>query len=90
MMLRLVLILNILLIEFAEIKAQCVSGINTFPYNEGFETSNGGWISGGVGNDWTWGSPTKPVINSAGSGSRCWVIGGLTNSSYNDLSLIHI
>ncbi len=83
-MLRLVLILNILLIEFAEIKAQCVSGINTFPYNEGFETSNGGWISGGVGNDWTWGSPTKPVINSAGSGSRCWVIGGLTNSSYND------
>ncbi len=84
MMLRLALILYILLIEFAEIKAQCVSGISTFPYNEGFETSNGGWTSGGAGNDWAWGTPAKPVITGAGGGTKCWIVGGLTGSSYTN------
>lgn len=63
---------------------QCVGGIYSFPYSEGFESSDGGWVSGGVGNDWAWGTPHKPVISSAGSGSKCWVIGGLTGSSYTD------
>lgn len=64
--------------------AQCVAGINSFPYNESFEASDGGWVSGGAGNDWAWGTPSKPVITSAGGGSKCWVIGGLTGSSYTN------
>ena len=64
--------------------AQCSSAINTFPFTEGFETSNGGWVSGGTGNDWIWGTPNKPVITAAGGGAKCWVIGGLTGSSYTD------
>ena len=66
------------------VNAQCGSFINSFPYNEGFETSGGGWFAGGAGSDWTWGAPSKPVITGAGSGSRCWVIGGLTSSSYTN------
>lgn len=64
--------------------SQCAGGINSFPYSEGFESSAGGWSSGGVGDDWAWGTPSKPVISSAGGGNKCWVIGGLTGSSYTD------
>lgn len=63
---------------------QCVNPIQSFPYNEGFETSDGQWFSGGTANDWAWGQPQKPVINKAASGIKCWITGGLTNSSYND------
>jgi gliding motility-associated-like protein len=73
-----------LLIRLVETAAQCSSGINTFPYNESFEINDGGWTSGGVGNDWAWGTPAKPVISAAGGGSKCWIVGGLTGSSYTN------
>lgn len=60
--------------------AQC---INTFPYTQDFEAGNGGWVSGGSGNDWAWGAVSKPVITGAASGNNCWVTGGLTTSFYN-------
>ncbi len=63
--------------------AQCGATIAVFPYHEDFETSQGGWVSGGTGDDWAWGAPNKPTINSAGSGQNCWVTGGLTGSFYN-------
>jgi gliding motility-associated-like protein len=84
MQLRLPFILVLLLTGFTESAAQCSTTISSFPYREGFETSAGGWNSGGVGNDWAWGTPAKPVISSAGGGTRCWVIGGLTASSYTN------
>ena len=62
--------------------AQCSTTITTFPYTEGFEAAPA-WTSGGSGNDWAWGSPSKPVINGAGGGTNCWVIGGLTASTYS-------
>jgi gliding motility-associated-like protein len=78
----------ILLIGFINciqsVNGQCTTPINTFPYNEGFETSGGGWFAGGTGSDWTWGTPSKPVITAAGGGTRCWIIGGLTASSYTN------
>ena len=65
-------------------KAQCSSAISSYPYSEGFELNNGGWTSGGtVGNDWAWGTPNKPVISGAATGAKCWIVGGLTTSSYN-------
>lgn len=64
--------------------AQCATPISIFPYTEGFELTNGSWTSGGTASSWAWGSPTKPLINSAAGGTKCWVIGGLTNSSYSD------
>lgn len=63
--------------------AQCPLTIDVFPHLEDFE-SGPVWTSGGAGSDWAWGTPAKPVISGAASGSRCWVIGGLTNSWYID------
>jgi gliding motility-associated-like protein len=63
---------------------QCTLTISTFPYNESFETSPGGWFSGGTGNDWALGTPSKPVITTAANGSKCWITGGLTTSFYNN------
>ena len=63
--------------------SQCATTINTFPYNEGFETSTGGWVSGGIADDWAWGNPNKLYIQNAGGGSKCFVTGGLNGSTYN-------
>ena len=62
--------------------SQCSPTINTFPYTENFETSAGNWVAGGTGSDWAWGTPAKPVISGAGSGVKCWIVGGLSGSSY--------
>ena len=64
--------------------AQCGTPIAVFPYTEGFEVTNGGWSSGGTSSDWAWGTPAKTVINGAATGTKCWVVGGLNGSSYND------
>ena len=69
---------------------QCATTISTFPYVEDFEASQGGWTSGGTNNDWAWGTPNKGVITSAGSGTKCWVTGGLTGSFYNYSELSYI
>jgi gliding motility-associated-like protein len=61
---------------------QCVSVSTSSPYVEDFDLSNGGWASGGTNNDWVWGAPTKSVINSAGSGTKCWISGGVNGGSY--------
>lgn len=63
-------------------RAPCQFAVNTFPYTQSFETSEGGWFSGGQNNDWAYGTPAKTVINSAGDGTKCWVVGGLTGSAY--------
>lgn len=60
---------------------QCGPLISTFPYNEGFE-SDPAWTSGGVANDWAWGAPAHPIINSAGGGVNSWCVGGLTGQFY--------
>jgi len=84
MKMRIVVLLFQILFSGVIAYSQCTGGINSFPYNEGFESSDGGWVSGGTGDDWAWGTPAKPVINGAGSGTRCWVVGGLTGSTYTD------
>ena len=61
--------------------AQCAGTIGTFPYQEGFEAS-AAWSSGGTGDDWAWGTPAHPVINSAGGGTKAWCVGGLTGAFY--------
>ncbi len=60
--------------------SQCV---NSYPYTQDFELNTGNWVSGGTLSDWTWGTPNKAFITNAGSGTKCWVTGGLTGSSYN-------
>lgn len=74
----------LLLFFSTHVYAQCSAIINNYPYNEDFESSGGGWKSGGISADWAWGKPSKPVINKAFSGQNCWVTGGLTGSGYAD------
>ncbi len=62
----------------------CPVSVTSFPYLESFELTNGAWTIGGTSADWTWGTPTKSVINTAGQGNKCWLTGGLTNSSYSN------
>jgi gliding motility-associated-like protein len=64
--------------------AQCSSSINTYPYIQDFEASNGGWFTGGTSSSWVWGEVRKRVITQANSGINCWVNGGLTASQYNN------
>ena len=75
------ILLTVFTIAFnADSFGQCIS---TFPYNEDFENSNGGWITGGTNSDWAWGAPAKTTINTASSGSKCWISGSLSGNSYN-------
>lgn len=64
--------------------AQCTAPVSIYPYTEGFETTNGGWTSGGSGSDWAWGTPAKTTITSAAGGTKCWITGGLTPGSYSN------
>jgi gliding motility-associated-like protein len=65
-------------------RSQCGSPINVFPYQEDFEATHGTWTSGGTGDDWVWGAPSKTVITGAGQGNKCWITGGLSGSSYSN------
>ncbi|MEM6261584.1 MAG: PKD domain-containing protein, partial [Bacteroidota bacterium] len=60
--------------------------INTFPYFEGFEFSQGGWTPGiinGTANSWVRGTPGGFVINSAASGTQSWHT-SVTTGGYSD------
>lgn len=84
MPLKSILLLVISVLVYATTaSAQCGAGISVFPYQESFESNDGGWVTGGTNSDWTWGIPAKTNINSAGTGIRCWMTGGLTGNSYN-------
>lgn len=67
----------------ADLQAQCASPVSAYPYIEDFEAGNGNWIRSSA-DHWEWGQViSKPVITSAASGSRCWLVGGFAGSSYN-------
>ncbi len=78
------LIICILIFSINQVGAQCVGlPINTFPYNEGFEAGPAWTIKAdSLHSDWAWGTPTHPTINTAGGGSKCWMVGSLTGSFY--------
>lgn len=62
--------------------AQCSTAVKNYPYSEGFESGTANWFTGGNASSWAWGMPNKPVIKTAGSGTNCWMNGGLTGGFY--------
>ena len=78
------LLLWLIMGTVVSIAQPCTGTIATYPYVQGFEANDGGWIPGGTSSDWEWGTPTKPVITTAGTGARCWVTGTLTGGAYNN------
>lgn len=77
------LFVGLVLLGVDGLHAQCGIPISSFPYQEGFEDAPA-WTSGGSGNDWAWGTPAHPLINSAGGGSKSWCVGGLSGTFYNN------
>lgn len=57
--------------------------ISVFPYEEDFESGNGGWSAGGTSSSWAFGTPAKTTIQGAASGVNAWVTGGLGATPYN-------
>lgn len=57
--------------------------IDSYPYEEDFETDNGSWFSYGIKSTWEHGIPAGSVINTAASGSYAWVtnLDGLNNEA---------
>ncbi|MFC5271067.1 T9SS type A sorting domain-containing protein [Adhaeribacter terreus] len=56
-----------------EITINSVPVVATFPYNQNFDSGNGGWLAGGRNSSWALGTPAKTIINSAASGTNSWV-----------------
>lgn len=75
-----IVVLIVAILGNSDALAQCIA---TYPYHEDFETAPS-WTTGGTRSSWAWGTPQKNIINTAGSGQRCWITGGLTGSAYND------
>ena len=63
--------------------------VNTFPYLEDFETDSGNWYSSGILNEWEWGTPAGPVINTnAPGGTKSWMTD--LNGNYPDNSTCYV
>ena len=63
--------------------------INTYPYLEGFENSDGGWYTGGINSSWQWGTPAKTIINKAANGTKAWVTSLTGEYNNNELSYLY-
>ena len=46
--------------------------VDTYPYTEGFEQGDGGWVSGGINSTWMHGVPGKQVMSRAAEGNNVW------------------
>lgn len=64
--------------------------VDQFPYLEGFEEYNGGWLVGEESLNPTWqhGQPTGALISSAASGLNAWVTN--LSGNYNDVELSYL
>ncbi|HEY0751029.1 MAG TPA: T9SS type A sorting domain-containing protein, partial [Chitinophagaceae bacterium] len=63
--------------------------INSFPYLQDFETSDGHWFSTGKNNSWEYGTPASSRINTAASGTKAWKTNLDGGSSDNELSYLY-
>jgi hypothetical protein len=63
--------------------------ISTFPYLEGFESSDGNWYAKGSHSSWQWGTPAKVAINKAANGTKAWSTSLTGTYSNNELSYLY-
>ncbi len=63
--------------------------ISTYPYLEGFESSDGSWYSKGLNNSWEYGTPAKTIINKAANGTKAWVTSLTGNYKNSELSYLY-
>ena len=63
--------------------------INTYPYLQGFETSDGYFYTKGANTSWQWGTPLKTIINKAPNGIKAWVTSLTGNYKNNETSYLY-
>lgn len=63
--------------------------VNTFPYLENFENSDGYWFSEGINNSWQYGHPAAVKINKAASGTNAWGTNLQGNYNNNETSYLY-
>ncbi|MFC5536489.1 PKD domain-containing protein [Rhodocytophaga aerolata] len=63
--------------------------VNTYPYFENFETTNGGWIQDGIQSSWEHGKPAGSTIAYAASGTNAWITGLATSYNINEKSYVY-
>ncbi len=63
--------------------------INTYPYLQSFETSDGYFYTKGTNKSWQWGTPAKTIINKAPNGTKAWVTNLTGNYSNNETSWLY-
>jgi hypothetical protein len=63
--------------------------INTYPYLQSFETSDGYFYTKGTNTTWQWGTPAKTIINKAPNGARAWVTNLNGNYNNNETSYLY-
>ncbi|MBI5540483.1 MAG: T9SS type A sorting domain-containing protein [Bacteroidia bacterium] len=69
------------------------NSVSTFPYFQDFESNTVGWTTAWIdqthpGSSWQWGTPAKTTINSAASGTKCWVTDTIGNYLSNENSYV--
>ncbi|HOY39126.1 MAG TPA: T9SS type A sorting domain-containing protein [Bacteroidales bacterium] len=62
--------------------------IGSFPYDEVFETSDGGWVAYGTASSFELGTPAGTIINAAGEGNYSWVTNLDGNHNSGELSYL--
>ncbi len=62
--------------------------VNTFPYIQNFDGAISFWEAGGTSSSWTLGTPAKPIINTAASGTKSWVTSLTGNHNANENSFV--
>lgn len=47
--------------------------VNTLPYVQNFDVTNGGWTANGINSSWAWGVPAATFIPQSASPTKAWV-----------------
>ncbi len=63
--------------------------ISSFPHLQNFETSDGGWYTGGKKSSWEYGTPASSKINRAASGAKGWKTRLAGNYNDGELSYLY-
>lgn len=63
--------------------------INSFPYLQDFENSNGNFYTGGKNSSWEYGAPYALKIKTAASGTKAWKTGLLAGYHDDELSYLY-
>lgn len=63
--------------------------VNTYPYLQNFETSDGGWLQDGIQFSWQHGSPSGNTITKAASESNVWTTSLVDTYNTNEKSFVY-